>query len=69
MQVEKAKTNYVYPILNTAKRRGITTTKEDMQKWKQKLSPNNFVYTNHELLDETKELFDPKSILLLYPKI
>ena len=56
------------PILNTAKRRGITTTKEDMQKWKQKLSPNNFVYTNHELLDETKELFDPAKYIVVIPQ-
>ena len=56
------------PILKTAEERGIVTTREDIQGWKERLAPNNFVYTNHERLDDTKKLFDPAKYIVVIPK-
>ena len=56
------------PILKTAEERGIVTTRQDIQDWKTRLSPNNFVYTNHELLNDTKQLFDPAKYIVVIPQ-
>ena len=56
------------PMLKTAEERGIVTTREDIQGWKERLAPNNFVYTNHERLDDTKKLFDPAKYIVVIPK-
>ena len=62
-----ADTLRVPPILKTAEQRGIVTTRQDIQEWKERLSPNNFVYTNHELLDDTKKLFNPAKYVVIIP--
>lgn len=56
------------PILKTAEDRGLVTTRDDIQYWKKTLSPNNFVYTNHEKLDDTKQLFNPAKYVVIIPQ-
>ena len=60
--------NRVPPILKTAEQRGITTTRQDIKDWKTRLAPNNFIYTNHEMLDATKQLFDPAKYIVVIPE-
>jgi hypothetical protein len=60
--------NRIPPILRTAEQRDITTTSQDIAEWKQRLSPKNFIYTNHELLDDTKKLFNPAKYIVVIPE-
>ena len=56
------------PVLSLAESRGITTTKEDIDNWKKRLYPKNFIYTLHEKLDATKELFNPARYIVVIPE-
>lgn len=56
------------PVLSLAESRGIVTTKDDIDSWKQQLSPKNFIYTLHERLDETKKLFNPAKFIVVIPQ-
>ena len=33
-----------------------------------RLAPNNFIYTNHELLNDTKQLFNPAKYIVVIPE-
>jgi|TARA_B110000908_G_C10160094_1_gene405566 hypothetical protein len=55
------------PVLDFAESRGITTTPADIQAWKKKLYPKQFVYTLHDDLDTTKKFFNPAKYIVVIP--
>ena len=59
--------NRIPPVLSVAESRGIKVTKEEIDKWKEKLYPYNFVYTLHDKLDETKKFFNPAKHVVVLP--
>ena len=58
----------ITPVLDIAEKNNISYNKENIDIWKAKLYPTNFVYPLHSELDKSKKFFCPAKHLVIIPK-
>lgn len=56
------------PVLDMAEKQGMLYSKSDIELWKEKLYPKNFVYTLHADLKKVKEFFAPAKHFIIIPE-
>jgi hypothetical protein len=56
------------PVLDMAEKQGREYSQDEIETWKQRLYPNNFVYTLHSDLDRVKNFFNPAKHFVIIPE-